>query len=191
MERKVNRSPFLAPETFNQFFVYTLPTISELRLPKPGIEDLVKYYVPSLGHRAQFIESFPPDLRTVIIQTLEDITRRHSPSADLKRSSEIISVVGVTAKQLRDELLDALPWIRIKFPTLHEDTVRHLLNAPHQGRLSKNSYRSLVPVKMALGRNNLREDNPLVRRLLVVAFVNGRHRRIPIMPIEKISRNWL
>jgi hypothetical protein len=139
--------------------------IADLRLPKPGIEDLVRSYVPSLGHRAQFLENFPLSLRSVIVETLHDIVSRHSPLADPKRHSDVISVVGVTAGELRDELLQALPWIRIKFPNLHHDTVRHLLSAPHLGRLSKTSYRSLVPVKMALGQNNLREDNPLVRTL--------------------------
>jgi hypothetical protein len=166
----------------------TLPSIADLRLPKPGIEDLVRFYIPSLRHRPRFLESFPPALRPVIIQTLEGLCRRHSPLAEPKRDSDIVRVVGLPAAQLRDELLEALPWIRIKFPTLHEDTVRHLLSAPHLGRATRTSYRSLVPVKMALGRNNLREDNPLVRSPARLASPHSSifNRRIRIMPLGKI-----
>jgi hypothetical protein len=78
----------------------------------------------------------------------------------------MVKVIGVSAAELRDELVAALPWIKIKFPTLHEDTVRHLLSAPHAGRSAAKSYRQVVQVQMALGRNNLREVLPLVRALL-------------------------
>lgn len=95
-----------------------LPTVAELRLPIPSIDDLVKYYVPGLGRRPAFIESFPEELRPVIADTLRSIIRRHSPVADPRRRTEVLTV-GVTSGQLRDELLAALPWIRIKFPNLH------------------------------------------------------------------------
>jgi len=138
--------------------------IAFFRLSLPSTEDRVRAYVPNLGHKASFLDSFPPDLADEIVITLKTIVREKSPNAARSRESDVVELPpGVSSGELTAELVKRKPWIRIKFPNNpDEDTIRKLCSAPHLGRKSAAHYKGIIPTKLALGQNNRRDFLPLV-----------------------------
>jgi hypothetical protein len=139
------------------------PSFATLRIPAPSTDDLVRAFDPRLGHKAAFMDSFPPLQQTAIRVALTNILKQYTPQSHRRRLSEVPEIAGVDMRAVRDALVATLPWISIKFPRLSADCVRRLLSAPHRGRNSAAAYREEVPAKLVKLRNDLQEDSDLVR----------------------------
>jgi len=119
-----------------------------------------------LGHKADFLGSFPEEAGVIIILNLENIIEEYSPGATANREGDVAIVYlppGVSMGQICSKLLQRCPFIRIKFPNgPSESTIRHLMSCPAKNRLTARRYKNYVKSKIALGQNNKKQDVPLV-----------------------------
>lgn len=100
----------------------------------------------------------------MILKSLSSIVETHSPSlsAHDKRDEDYLEAAGVEMPKILKTFLSSNPFIAIKYPNLHADTIRHLFTAPHYGRKAAEAYRGLINIRLAKGHNDLVEDLPLV-----------------------------
>ncbi len=149
------------------------------RIPLPSLEDRVRAYTPELGHKASFLDSFPPEVQTLILDTLRAIIRERSPLADDSRESNILVLPpGESAPDITKELNLRVPLIYIKFPKgADQDVIRKLLAAPNLAAKSSKRYKGLIEAKLARGRNSKSGALPLVSifqfDLLRQFFISG------------------
>ena len=136
--------------------------------------DYVTAYDPQLGRKPCFLESFPPSLRPRLLGSLSSITEAHSPglSAHDKRNDDILTAVGASMPKILKDFLKANPFVAIKYPNLSESTLRHLMPAPHQGRNVAKTYKGLIDIKIASGRNDLDD--------CTLAFIRGFRAGFPL-----------
>lgn len=128
-------------------------------------DDRVRAWVPDLKRKPCFLENFPPDLRSVILKTLESILAAKTPklAAHEKRDDDVIRAIGTSSEGILKSFLKQCPFVKLKYKNLSSKTIRHLFTAPHQGRLAARAYKGLINVRLIKGRNDLEEDVPYVR----------------------------
>jgi hypothetical protein len=141
-------------------------SLRSFSIPPPSRDDLVRAYRPELGHKPDFLSSFPEVAQDEIISKLADILQEYSPSAARDREQDVATLYfpdGVSMTTVCEDLVRQCPFILIKYPNGAEPaTIRHLMSAPALNRKTKEAYKNRVHVKIALGQNNKKEDLPLV-----------------------------
>lgn len=149
--------------------------MSSFEVPLPTLEQLVEVFEPELGHKADFLGSFPDEAGVIIILTLEKIVEKYSPGATADREGEVSILYlppGASMGEICSDLLKECPFIRIKFPNgPSESTIRHLMSCPAKNRLTAKRYKNYVKTKLALGQNNKKQDIPLVLFSLSTSFI--------------------
>ena len=141
-------------------------SLRSFNLPLPSRDDLVRAYRPEVGHKPDFLSSFPEEAREEILSSLDGILQKHSPSAARDREKTVVTVFlpdGINMPSICSDLVAECPFILLKYPKgPDETTIRHLMSAPALNRLTAKKYKGLVKAKLALGQNNKKEDIPLV-----------------------------
>ncbi len=129
-----------------------------------SLDDIVRAWDPGLKRKPNFLENFPPVARPRLLTSLASIVEVHTPglAAHDKRDDNIRKAVGSKMPAILKSFLEQNPFVKIKYPSLSADTLRHLMTAPHAGRRAAASYKNLLQIKLAKGQNDLDENLPLV-----------------------------
>lgn len=161
-------------------------TLSEFRVPVPTLAEVVRAYDPEIGHRPEFLESFPQEASDYIVHSLQKILQKHFPGATKNREGEVAIIYlreGQEIPKIKQKLLKKCPFILEKYPNGPSDsTIRHLMSCPATNRLTASRYKGLIKAKLALGQNNKKQNLPLVRFTFPSLSFNMLFLLLPILP---------
>lgn len=122
--------------------------------------------------KPRFYEKLDQSEQQALFDKIFDFLEESSPSADGKRASDKIHVVGLSIPKLKKKLAAELPHIWNKLGSVDAKSFRCLFTAPHQGRSAKSRYWGIISAKVARGQNNLHATSAFV--LLNLSFCFGR-----------------
>ena len=139
----------------------------------PGFKFPSPHPTPRPG-RKHFWEKYTAEQQERFFRTFLQILEDRSPAAHSRRRNSTVQV-GIDMPSIKSQLLEKLDFMRESDAFVSDSSIAHNMVAPNKGTTVGSLYSGAIDARTTVSHNDLHEDNPLVRPLLLfltLSFVN-------------------